>query len=84
MSFSDGVVGEFDAAELVEWTVEQDYDVRTGPPPKWQDRAFFKSVRADADGWALHWGQADRASEEVNCYSTVAMCWDLIRSQSIS
>ena len=65
VSFNDGVSGEFDAAELVEWTVEEDYDVRSGPPPRWQDRTFFESVRADADGWALHWGHSDGRGNDI-------------------
>ena len=65
VSFSDSVAGEFDAAEVVEWTVEEDYDVRTGPPPKWQDRVFFESVRADADGWSLRWGYPDGLDNDI-------------------
>ena len=65
VSFSDGVRGEFDAAEAVEWTVPESYDVQPGVPPRWQDRSFFESVRTDEDGWALHWGHSDGLGNDI-------------------
>ena len=58
VSFSDGVSGEFDAADYVEWTVSEDYDVRQSPPPRWQDRSFFESVGVSFSGSSLWWGSA--------------------------
>lgn len=65
VSFSDGVSGEFDAADFVEWTVPESYDVQPGVPPRWQDRSFFESVRVDQDGWALHWGHSDGLGNDI-------------------
>ena len=65
VSFSDGVSGEFDAAEHVEWTVSEDHDVRQSPPPRWQDRKFFESLRPDEDGWSLRWGHSDGLGNDI-------------------
>lgn len=65
VSFSDGVSGEFDAAEFVEWTIPESYDVQPGVPPRWQDRSFFESVRVDSYGWALHWGDSEGQGNDI-------------------
>lgn len=65
VSFSDGVNGEFDAAEFVEWTIPESYDRQPGVPPRWRDRSFFESVRVDEDGWALHWGYSDGLGNDI-------------------
>ena len=65
VSFSDGVSGEFDAADYVEWTVSEDYDVRQSPPPRWQDRSFFESVCVSFSGSSLWWGQPDGLGNDI-------------------
>lgn len=65
VSFSDGVTGEFDATEVVEWTVPDSYDVQPGVPLRWRERSFFESVRVDKDGWAMHWGYSDGLGNDI-------------------
>jgi hypothetical protein len=65
VSFSDGVSGEFDAADFVEWTVPESYDTQPGIPPRWKDRSSFEAVHVDKDGWALHWGHSDGLGNDI-------------------
>ena len=65
VSFSDGVSGEFDAAEVVEWTIPETYDVYRGAPPLWKDRASFAAVRIGAEGWSIRWGSNNGDGNDI-------------------
>ncbi len=65
VSFSDGVSGDFDASEVVEWTVPESHDSFQGAPALWQDRASFEAVRIGLEGGALNWGPSEGDGNDI-------------------
>ena len=65
VSFSDGVCGEFDAADVVEWTVPESYDTHRSVPNQWHDRAFFEGVWVGHAGWTLKWGVSTGDGQDI-------------------